>query len=301
MAAKPTTKADVKFRGKVLVKEAKRPGTLLWPLFAIIGLPAFGAGLSMWSSAHNTTGFSARSTLGIGMALVSMAFAFVAMLYPLRKRTYLLPIGQLEPWCITHVFAGLISFAFILIHADFGLGAWVSAALMITFGSIVLSGLYGYFVINERNPRVLNRLEVGDENKQNVRLLEDLADGIEAAEKEIADIQKSGGDGIKTFVDQVLKIANTKTSKGVLYGKNFNLNEHIMNLREATQTVTSKLAPKEAAELERLAVAQAKLNSLKAQFSLQFELRAWLSFHIVSTALMLTLLFAHVFTAVFVY
>lgn len=299
--AATTSGSDVKFRGKVLKKPAIRPGMILWPLFLVLGSALFGYGVWLWYKATQTGGFTARSPLGIGLALVSMAFAFVAMLYPLRKRTYLLPIGQLEPWCIVHVFTGLISFAFILIHADFGLGAWVSAALMLVFGAIVASGIYGYFVINERNPRILNRLEIGEDGKQNVRLLEDLNDGIEATEKEIQDLIRSGGAAIQSSVDPVRKKANSLSGKGTFYKKSYSFTEHSQQIRDAVRAWTDKLPPKESAELERIALAQARLNNLKIQFELQFQLRAWLSFHIVATAIMLSLLFWHVLTAVFYY
>jgi hypothetical protein len=302
MAAKtgaPSTPGDVKFRGKVLTKPAIRPGMILWPLFLVIGASLLGYGVWLWYKAEQAGGFTARSPLGIGLALVSMAFAFVAMLYPLRKRTYLLPIGQLEPWCIVHVFTGLVSFAFILVHADFGLGAWVSAALMLTFGAIVLSGIYGYFVVNERNPKILNRLEIGEDGKQSVRLLEDLSDGIEATEKEIEDLVKSGGAAIQSFVDPVKKKANSLSTRSALFSSGYTFKGHTDKLRASVAQWTEKLPPKESAELERIALAQARLNNLKLQFQLQFQLRAWLSFHIVATALMLTLLFWHVLTAVF--
>jgi hypothetical protein len=292
---------DVKFRGKVLTKPALRPGIILWPLFIVIGAALFGYGVWLWWQAEQSGGFLARSPLGIGLALVSMAFAFVAMLYPLRKRTYLLPIGHLEPWCLVHVFTGLISFAFILIHADFGLGAWVSAALLIVFGAIVLSGIYGYFFINERNPKVLNRLEIGDDGKQNVKLLEDLADGIEATEKEIQDLIKSGGEPIKSAIQPVRRKADGIASKGAHFKKTYNYTDISQKIREAIKGYTDKLPPKEAAELERIGLAQARMNNLKIQFRLQFQLRAWLSFHIVATAIMLTLLLVHVVTAVFYY
>lgn len=301
MAASTT---DVKFRGKVLTKPALRPGVILWPFFIVVGLTFFGYGLWLWwkwKAEHlGATGF-AREPLGIGIALVSMAFAFIAMLYPLRKRTYLLPIGHLEPWCIVHVSTGLISFLFILIHADFSLGAWVSAALMITFGAIVLSGIYGYFIINERNPKILNRLEIGGDGKQNVKLLEDLVDGIEAAEKEIEDLIKSGGEPIKNLIAPTRKKVNALTSPSVHYKKDYNFTDITQKIRAALKSDTDRLPPKEGAELERIGIAQARINNLKVQFRLQYQLRAWLSFHIVATAIMLTLLFAHVVTAVWVY
>jgi hypothetical protein len=292
---------DAKYRGKVLIKPALRPGLILWPLFLIIGLGLFGFGTFLWWQAEQQGGFTARSSLGIWLALISMIFAFVAMLYPIRKRTYLLPIGQLEPWCIVHVGTGLISFLFILVHADFGLGAWVSAALMITFGAIVLSGIYGYFIINERNPKVLNRLEIGDDGKQNVRLLEDLVDGIEASEKEMQDVQKSLGEGQKANIARALKIADGLSGRGAHFKKDYNFVALSQNIRTALQNITNNVGNKEAVELERVGITQARINNLKVQFSLQFQLRAWLSFHIVATALMLTLLFAHVLTAIFIY
>lgn len=295
------TKTDEKYRGKVLTSPALRPGLVLWPIFLILGLGLFGYGTFLYWQATQEGGYTARSSLGIWLALISMLFAFVAMLYPLRKRTYVLPIGQLEPWCIVHVATGLISFLFILIHAGFRLGEWVSAALMFTFAAIVLSGIYGYFVINERNPKLLNRLEVGDDSKQNVRLLEDLADGIEAIEKELLDLQKSLGDGQKANYQKAIQIADKLSSRSVLFKKDYNITTTTQNIRAALEVITRNLPNKEAVEIERAGAAQARMNSLKAQFSLQFQLRAWLSFHIVATALMLTLLFAHVFTAIFIY
>jgi hypothetical protein len=298
-----TTATSTKYRGKVLEKPSLRPGKVLWPVFILLGLVILaGSGWLWWQWKQenaNAAGF-AGSRIGIGVALVSMSFALIAMLYPVRKRTYLLPIGHLEPWCITHVFTGLISFLMILVHADFGLGAWVSAALLFTFGAIFLSGIYGYFVINERNPKILNRLEIGDDNKQNVRLLEDLQDGIEAAEKEIKELEEQLKD-VAGVAQAVRKKAESMSPRSVHYKDSYSFASHTDSIKKAIASQLSSVPVDKALALEKLAAAQAKINNLSTQFGLQFQLRAWLSFHIVATALMLTLLFAHVATAVFAF
>ena len=95
--------------------------------------------------------------------------------------------------------------------------------------------------------------------------------------------------------------ADSIASKGAHFKKTYSFTDISQKIREAIKGYTDKLPPKESAELERIGIAQARMNNLKIQFQLQFQLRAWLSFHIVATAIMLTLLLVHVVTAVFYY
>src|SRR5262249_54439502 len=128
-----------------------------------------------------------------------------------------------------------------------------------------------------------------------------LADGIDACQTEIADLIKSGGEAIKPLIEPARRKANSLTPRRIHYKKNYSFQDISKQIKDALKGYTDKLPPKEAAELERVGVAQARLNNLRTQFQLQFQLRAWLSFHIVATAIMLTLLFVHVLTAVFIF
>ncbi len=87
-----------------------------------------------------------------GYALASICVFL--MLLGLRKRVLSVPIGRLAIWQQTHHYLGMLSVGTYALHAGMFTTGWLESLLALSFWSIALSGLIGWYV-NRSSPRVL--------------------------------------------------------------------------------------------------------------------------------------------------
>lgn len=82
------------------------------------------------------------------------AICVFLMLLGVRKRVLSVQIGRLAIWQQTHHYLGLLSVGAYALHAGMVTTGWLESLLAMSFWSIALSGLIGWYV-NRRSPRIL--------------------------------------------------------------------------------------------------------------------------------------------------
>jgi hypothetical protein len=82
------------------------------------------------------------------------AICVFLMLLGVRKRVLSVQIGRLAIWQQTHHYLGLLSVGAYALHAQMFTTGWLESLLAMSFWSIALSGLIGWYV-NRRSPRIL--------------------------------------------------------------------------------------------------------------------------------------------------
>ncbi len=82
------------------------------------------------------------------------AICVFLLLLGVRKRVRSVPLGRLAIWQQTHHYLGLLSVGAYALHAGLFTTGWLESLLAISFWSIALSGLIGWYV-NRTAPRML--------------------------------------------------------------------------------------------------------------------------------------------------
>lgn len=88
------------------------------------------------------------SPMGLVFASLGTAIIVFECLLGLRKKYPASPLGRVKTWLRAHVWLGLASFLFILMHSGFHWGHGLAALLMWIFAVIVVSGIFGVALQN---------------------------------------------------------------------------------------------------------------------------------------------------------
>ena len=82
------------------------------------------------------------------------AICVFLLLFGLRKRVLSVQVGRLAVWQRTHHYLGLLSVGAYALHAGMITTGWLESMLAISFWSIAVSGIIGWYV-NRTSPRIL--------------------------------------------------------------------------------------------------------------------------------------------------
>jgi hypothetical protein len=88
-------------------------------------------------------GPSGGSWVGIGYGIAGTSCMVLAGLLAARKKVRTWRVGSAQAWMKMHIWLSLLAVPLILFHAGFHLGGPLSAWLMVLFGIVTLSGLFG--------------------------------------------------------------------------------------------------------------------------------------------------------------
>ena len=105
-------------------------------------------GLYVAYAVLSPNGARGGSLLGLFFASVGTGIIVFECLLGLRKKYPASPLGRVKTWLKAHVWLGLASFLFILMHSGFRWGQGLAAALMWIFAVIVVSGIFGVALQN---------------------------------------------------------------------------------------------------------------------------------------------------------
>ena len=102
---------------------------------------------------------SERQTIGgtrIGLIFGATSFGiFVfAALLGVRKKIVLLRIGNVQRWLRAHIWLTLLTIPLVLFHCGFRLGGPMTTLLMLLYGVVMVSGVYG-LVLQHHLPRLM--------------------------------------------------------------------------------------------------------------------------------------------------
>jgi hypothetical protein len=88
-------------------------------------------------------GPSGGSWAGLAYGVIGTSFMLVAGLLAARKKIRTWRLGSAQAWMKAHIWLSLLAVPFILFHAGFRLGGPLTTWLMVLFGIVTLSGIFG--------------------------------------------------------------------------------------------------------------------------------------------------------------
>src|SRR6266850_2351689 len=94
-------------------------------------------------SEHRSIG---GTPVGLIFGAVSFAIFIFGALLSLRKRVVLWRIGTVQSWMRAHIWLTLLTVPLVLLHSGFRLGGPMTTLLMVLYGVVMLSGIYGLFL-----------------------------------------------------------------------------------------------------------------------------------------------------------
>jgi Fe-S-cluster-containing dehydrogenase component/CRP-like cAMP-binding protein len=215
------------------------------------------------------------------------------MTYPGRKQIYRHRAGALRYWLLSHVYLGVIAGIVLLLHGGSDSGGLITSLLMISFDLVILSGLFGiacYLIV----PRIMTSIE-GDP-----LLIEDLRARRDELRETLA--------GIDTRDSQLQQLIKGKIRKRFFsfsyllrqYLRREPLSNLLAEAREKFEPDAARLSdPRTREQLIEAVEATATLRRVDSLIYLHQLLKLWLAPHVVSTSLMLALMFVHIIQVIF--
>ena len=129
----------------MLINRESLPRNLVWiavflggTILAVAGYGVASVGQSRWPGGSSPAGLS----LGV---LGSSIMLFEFLLWP-RKKVRAWRIGSARAWMRAHIWLGLLTVPLIVLHSGFSLGGQLSSVLMVLFGIVIVSGIFGLFL-----------------------------------------------------------------------------------------------------------------------------------------------------------
>ena len=226
--------------------------------------------------------------------LVGLAGIAGVMTYPVRKPIYRRRAGALRYWLLAHIYLGVIAGIVLLFHGGSHGGGLLTATLMISFDLVILSGLFGlacYFIA----PRIMTSIE-GDP-----LLIEDLEGRRTELREELAGINGKADEQLRDLVERRLRRHFFSLSYLMRqYLQREELSALLAKARLEFKNEMATLDDKEKRNLFLRAIERtATLRRVESLIYLHRLLRVWIAPHVISTSLMLALLFAHIVQVVF--
>jgi Fe-S-cluster-containing hydrogenase component 2 len=259
--------------------------TLLLIVATVFGLIRFGFDVVIagtWLTMRWLTG------------LTGLAGIAIVMTYPLRKQIYRRRVGALRYWMLVHIYAGVAAGLVLLLHSGPRLGGLLTSLLYFVFDLVIASGVLGtiaYIVA----PRIMTRIE-GEP-----LLVEDLEARREELKQQAAQILERSEGWLKEEIrDRVYPRFSSRAFLWRQLWRREELKSLLAQAREEFKPRTTRLATHDERELLLSAVETAVTSRrVDALLLLHRTLRSWIPIHVVSTAVMLALLVAHVVQVIF--
>ena len=214
--------------------------------------------------------------------------------YPLRKQVYRRRAGALRYWLLAHVYSGALAGMVLILHAGARTGGWLTTLLYIAFDVVILSGIVGvvsYLIA----PRIMTRIE-GEP-----LLVEDLMARRDELQKEQQEIEAKSEGWLKDEIrGRIYPRFKTTAFLWRQFWRREDLKALLAEAREDFRERTTRLATDDERELLISAlVAVVTQRRVDALLLLHRSLRFWIPVHVISTALMLALMLAHIAQAIF--
>jgi len=92
--------------------------------------------------------------LGLIFGIAAYAIFFFASSLGIRKKRRTLPIGSVRTWLRAHIWLSVFTLPLVLFHAGFHLGGAHTTWLMMIYGVVMVSGVYG-LVLQQFMPRLM--------------------------------------------------------------------------------------------------------------------------------------------------
>jgi hypothetical protein len=212
--------------------------------------------------------------------------------YSGRKQVYRRRAGPLRYWLLVHVYLGVIAGVLLLLHGGRSSGGILTSTLMVSFDLVILSGLFGiacYLIV----PRIMTSIE-GDP-----LLFEDLKTRREELRQTLSLIDSSDDELRKLFKQRVRRRFLSFTYLVRQYVRREPLSTMLDEAHQEFEPLAASLSESSARQLFAAVETTATLRRVDALIYLHQLLKLWLAPHVVSSALMLSLLCVHIIQVVF--
>lgn len=148
------------------------------------------------------------SVMGLWFASAGTLIILFECLLGLRKRYRASALGLVKIWLSAHVWLGLLSFLFILMHSGFRWGHGLAAALMWLFLIVWVSGIFGVLLQNYL-PRLMTELVLHETIFEQIPvvILNLLAEADERIEVITGDLDLKGQDNAKREKEMAAELA----------------------------------------------------------------------------------------------
>jgi hypothetical protein len=226
--------------------------------------------------------------------IVGLGGIAAVMTYPLRKQVYRRRAGALRYWMLAHLYLGAFAGVVLMLHGGKHTGGLLTTVLYVSFDVVILSGLLGivsYIVA----PRIMTRIE-GEP-----LLVEDLVGRRDELRQELDGVIKKSEGWLREEIEE--KVYKRFMTRGFLWRqilRREELKAMLAEAREEFKERTTRMTTDDERDLLISAVETAvTLKRVEALLVLHKSLRVWIPAHVVSTALMLALMFVHVIQVIF--
>ena len=226
--------------------------------------------------------------------LVGLAGIAGVMTYPVRKQIYRKRVGALRYWMLAHIYLGVLAGIVLLMHGGSHGGSWLTAALMLWFDAVIVTGLFGLFCYL-LVPRIMTSIE-GDP-----LLIEDLEGRRAELRAELAAIRTKCDQQLGDLIER--KVRRHFSSLSYLirqYLRREELTASLAKGRLHFKAEMATLGDREKRNLFLKAIERsATLRRVESLIYLHRLLKVWLAPHVISTSVMLALLLVHIIQVVF--
>jgi Fe-S-cluster-containing dehydrogenase component/CRP-like cAMP-binding protein len=226
--------------------------------------------------------------------LVGLVGIAVAVTYPVRKPIYRRRAGALRYWLLAHLYSGALAGIVLLIHGATHGGGVLTATLMFSFDGVIVTGLFGLaaYIIA---PRILTSIE-GDP-----LLIEDLEGRRDELRRELRELGEKADGALRELIEDKMRryffwpgyvlrqYARREPLTGALAKARLRFRNDIANFEEKEKRALALRA------VERMAT----LRRVDALIYLHRLLKIWVAPHVITTTIMVVLMFAHIVQVVF--
>lgn len=262
-------------------------GLRLWQAFAVLST----AGLSYWywQRHHQTPDrdfLFASGVLGTVMALLAASLS-------VRKRLAYQGIGRMSAWLTGHIYLGMVSALAIFLHSGFRGGGPVTAVLLGFFLLVIVSGLLG-LAIAGRVPKLLTAVE------ENPGHIEDLIDIRQDCLQGLMGLGQGGSPEFRDLVKERLtgEAFSLRRMAG-FYRRRSTLAQELPAFQKELEPSMERIKSHEHRAFQRAAEYVLHANKMNAELLLHRVLRGWLTFHMATTVVMLSMAALHIFLVLF--
>lgn len=104
----------------------------------------------------DTPGYVNVGGTPLGLIFGSIAFVIFifAVLLGLRKKVVVWPVGTVQGWLRAHIWLTLLTIPLVILHTGFRLGGPMTTLLVVLYGVVMVSGIYG-LILQHHLPHVM--------------------------------------------------------------------------------------------------------------------------------------------------
>ncbi len=223
--------------------------------------------------------------------LVGLFGVAVAMTYPLRKSVYRRRAGALRYWLLAHSYIGAVAGITLLIHGGSHGGGLLTTTLMFSFDAVILTGLFGVlcYIIA---PRIMTSIE-GDP-----LLIEDLEGRRDELREELKALRAD--EQLRDLIGRAQRKFSSLSYLSRQYIRREPLPSVLAKARLQFRSETERLSDEEQrAKFLKAIETAATQRRVESLIYLHRLLKIWIVPHVITTAIMLALMVAHIVQVVF--